>query len=220
MSPSPHSRKKRKITDAFLPTPSSSWQQDGQDDSSRHLRPSSTKSASRTRSFMSQGRMDSSPVAQPSSSREPPAHREVLDLFNDSESDEPVELPSSAKSRAKATYIESDSSSGEMNGDIAAPKNKAPVIDLSDDTSGHETSHGSDESDELPVRRKRVAKELETPRKRNPLEEDDLREDLEFLEPMSKCMLFDLCSYASEYSRNNFLSRAPRIPVQTEFGKR
>lgn len=178
LSPDSRISKKRKTTNTFLPTPSSSWQQSGPNASSRNNEPSSSQSTSRRS------------TVPPSSSKKPPAHVEVLDLFSDSESDGDAQVPSTVKGPAEVIPVESNSSSGEDIDRPTTPRKKAPATDTSDDMQNDDMpANSDDESDDLPVRRKRLIKGPQTPRKRSREEDNDLKEDLEFLEPISESFL-------------------------------
>ena len=106
-------------------------------------------------------------------------------MFSDSESDEPLKRPSSSsrhRNSAEKRQVDREITT--------SSKVKAPLIDVSS-LSGQEIvpPQSSEEEDELPVRRKRVVQESQTPCKKSRREHEDLKEDLEFLEPMSKSLM-------------------------------
>ncbi|KAI9671436.1 MAG: hypothetical protein M1831_004345 [Alyxoria varia] len=200
ISPSP--RKKRKTNNSFLPTPATSSQpKDGDGgDAANHVEivqeQVSSPNARVTRSgFMGRGRHENKqPIVSPSTPKSS-ANVALINMFDDSESDastshssERLEKSRTRKSRKVKTTPKRDDSTStkkrpvlisdnddDEEGDVKPPKQRRATNIESDDSD-------SDVIQTKPTRKAKV--DLSTP-KRNAQEEDDLREDLEFLRDSS-----------------------------------
>lgn len=183
LNPAPNPRKrKRAVKDNSLPTPKTSSQDNGTQKSSANDQLSSEDSddhaAPKTRSFMGKGRIrNQAPASSPL--RKSPANADLIAMFSDSESDAPIPKPAISHSRRRnvVSTDEEDSNAG---------REAQPAVDLTGEERGNRTAEeDSDESDELPVIRRRRQSGPENPRERSREEEQDLEEDLEFLGSVS-----------------------------------